>query len=166
MRLNILHTTGFRYASPVRASYNEARMTPCVSDSQTVWSSRLSIEPAAWSIGYTDYWGTAVTTFEVHERHSRLTVRSQAVVETRSVGLPWDTDRRVPASDLGWAALRDRGVTDSMSELLTVNDRTRPAEELDELARNAAADQPPDWPGSTSVGWSPIGSAIGAGPPR
>ena len=143
MRLNIVHTTGFRYASPVRASYNEARMTPCVNDAQTVWSSRLSIEPAAWSIGYTDYWGTAVTTFEVHERHSRLTVRSQAVVETRNVGLPWDTERRVPATDLGWTALQDRGVTDSMSELLTVNDRTRPADELAELAQEAAAGQPP-----------------------
>ncbi len=124
MRLNIVHKTGFRYASPVRASYNEARMTPSVNSTQTVWSSRLSIEPAAWSINYTDYWGTAVTTFEVHERHSRLTVRSQAVVETRGDGLPWDTDRRVPTSDLGWAALQDRGVTDSMSEFLTVNERT------------------------------------------
>ena len=57
MRLNIVHKTGFRYASPVRASYNEARMTPSVNDTQTVWSSRLSIEPAAWSIRYTDYWG-------------------------------------------------------------------------------------------------------------
>ena len=32
MRLNIVHKTGFRYASPVRASYNEARMTPSVND--------------------------------------------------------------------------------------------------------------------------------------
>ena len=142
MRLNIVHKTGFRYASPVRASYNEARMTPSANATQTVWSSRLSIEPAAWSISYTDYWGTAVTTFEVHERHSRLTVRSQAVVETRGDGLPWDTDRRVPASDLGWAALQDRGVTDSMSEFLTVNERTTAPDELLELARGVS-DQAP-----------------------
>ena len=143
MRLNIVHTTGFRYASPVYASYNEARMTPTAGETQTVWSSRLSIEPAAWSIGYTDYWGTAVTTFEVHERHTRLTVRSQSVVETHSVGIPWDTDRRVPDDDLDWAALRDRGVTDSMAEFLTVNDRTQPAEELLELSRAAVAGQSP-----------------------
>ena len=142
MRLNIVHKTGFRYASPVRASYNEARLTPAAGDNQTVWSSRLSIEPAAWNITYTDYWGTAVTTFEVHERHSRLTVRSQAVVETRGDGLPWDVDRRVPASDLGWPALQDRGVTDSMSEFLTVNERTSPPDELAELAAGLAG-QPP-----------------------
>ena len=137
-----MHKTGFRYASPVRASYNEARMTPSVNDTQTVWSSRLSIEPAAWSINYTDYWGTAVTTFEVHERHSRLTVRSQAVVETRGDGLPWDTDRRVPTSDLGWAALQDRGVTDSMSEFLTVNERTTAPDELLELAQGVSSQAP------------------------
>ena len=28
MRLSIDHKTGFRYASPVASSYNEARMTP------------------------------------------------------------------------------------------------------------------------------------------
>ena len=88
MRLNIVHKTGFRYASPVRASYNEARMTPAVERHQTVWSSRVSIEPAAWSISYTDYWGTAVTTFEVHERHARLTVRRRPSSRPAETGLP------------------------------------------------------------------------------
>ena len=103
-----------------------------------MWSSRVSIEPAAWSFTYTDYWGTAVTTFELHERHQRLTVRAQAVVETRGDDLPWDTDRRVAENDLGWPALRDRGVTDSMSEFLTVNDRTQPPDELLDLAQGPA----------------------------
>ena len=142
MRLNIVHQTGFRYASPVRASYNEARMTPKATETQTVWSSRVSIEPSAWSFGYTDYWGTAVTTFELHERHQRLTVRAQALVETRGDDLSWDTDRRVAENDLGWPALRDRGVTDSMSEFLTVNDRTEPPAELLALAQEVA-NQPP-----------------------
>ena len=166
MRLNIVHKTGFRYSSPVRASYNEARMTPSVNDTQTVWSSRLSIEPAAWSINYTDYWGTAVTTFEVHERHSRLTVRSQAVVETRGDGLPWDTDRRVPTSDLGWAALQDRGVTDSMSEFLTVNERTTAPGRAAGAGPGRLRTRRRGWPGWTSAGWWPTGSATGAGRPR
>ena len=141
MRLNINHKTGFRYASRVAASYNEARMTPASTGNQRVWSSRVSIDPAAWSFSYTDYWGTAVTTFEVHERHERLTVQAQAVVETRGDDLAWDTERRVAENDLGWPALQDRGVTDSMSEFLTIGWRTRPPEELLALAR-AAADQP------------------------
>lgn len=64
-------------------------------------------------------------------------------METRGDGLPWDLERRVPASDLGWAALQDRGVTDSMSEFLTMNDRTVPPDELRELAVQAADGQSP-----------------------
>ena len=74
---SIDHQTGFRYASPVKSSYNEARMTPAATEHQTVWSSRVGIEPAAWSFTYTDYWGTIVTTFELHEPHEELTVHAQ-----------------------------------------------------------------------------------------
>jgi transglutaminase-like putative cysteine protease len=142
MRLSIDHQTGFRYATPVKSSYNEARMTPVGTDQQTVWSSRVSINPAAWSFTYVDYWGTTVTTFEVHERHERLTVQAQAVVETRGDDLAWDTERRVAENDLGWPALHDRGVTDSMSEFLTPGWRTQPPPELLDLAR-AVSSQPP-----------------------
>ena len=142
MRLSIDHQTGFRYASPVKSSYNEARMTPAATEHQTIWSSRLSIEPAAWSFTYTDYWGTRVTTFELHEAHERLTVHAQAVVDTRGDELAWDEERRVAPTDLGWAALRDRGVIDKMAEYLTVNRRTAPPEELRALAAEVA-DQPP-----------------------
>jgi transglutaminase-like putative cysteine protease len=141
MRLSIDHQTGFRYASPVKSSYNEARMTP-TSDGQTVWSSRITIEPAAWSFSYVDYWGTTVTTFELHEPHERLTVHAQALVDTRSDDLPWDTERRVARNDLGWPALRDRGVIDSMTEFLAVTPRTAPPDELAALAAEVAA-QPP-----------------------
>jgi transglutaminase-like putative cysteine protease len=143
MRLRIDHTTGFRYASPVGSSYNEARMVPAGTAQQTVWSSRVSIEPSAWSFGYLDYWGTNVTTFEVHEPHERLTVHAQAVVETRADGDPWDEDRQARGTDLGWEALRDRRVTDSMAEYLSTSARTEPSEELAALAREAAAAHPP-----------------------
>ena len=141
MRLNIDHRTGFRYSSPVKSSYNEARMTP-TSDGQTVWSSRITIEPAAWSFSYVDYWGTTVTTFELHEPHERLTVHAQALVDTRSDDLPWDTERRAARNDLGWPALRDRGVIDPMTDFLTVTDRTAPPPELTALVAEVA-DQPP-----------------------
>ena len=142
MRLNIDHKTGFRYATRVKSSYNEARMTPATTKQQTVWSSRVNIEPAAWSFSYTDYWDTIVTTFEVHEPHERLTVRAQGVVETRGDDLAWDTDRRVAPNDLGWPALRDRAVLDKMTEFLTVDERTQPTEELAALAA-ATTGQPP-----------------------
>ncbi len=135
MRLNISHETGFRYDSTVRASYNEARMTPAGTATQRVWSSRVNIDPAAWSFSYRDYWGTTVTTFEVHERHRRLTVHAEAVVETRGDEVAWDVERRVAQNDLGWPALQDRAVTDSMSEYLTRNRLTEPPAELLALAQ-------------------------------
>ena len=142
MRLSIDHHTGFRYASPVRASYNEARMTPLTTPDQTVWSSRVSIDPSTWNFTYTDYWGTQVTTFELHEPHDRLTVHAQAVVETRRSEDTWDTDRRPDPADLGWPELRDSQVTDAMAELLVQNSRTEPPEELLELAERVR-DAPP-----------------------
>lgn len=142
MRLSIDHTTGFHYASPVASSYNEARMSPIATANQSVWSSRISIDPAAWSFSYTDYWGTTVTTFELHEPHERLTVQAHGVVETRGDDDPWDEDRRGAEVDLGWAALSDRGVTDSMAEFLVVNDRTQPSEELLKQISDVS-DQPP-----------------------
>src|SRR5215217_7645987 len=142
MRLSIEHKTGFRYSTKVKSSYNEARMTPTVSSSQSVWGSGVTIAPEAWSFTYSDYWGTWVTAFEVHQPHDQLTVQAEAVVETRGDDLTWDSDRRVAGNDLGWPALRDRGVVDSMTEYLTVNDRTAPPDELRELAQQVA-DQPP-----------------------
>ena len=70
-------------------------MTPAATEHQTVWTSRVAIEPAAWSFTYSDYWGTVVTTFELHEPHERLTVHAQGVVETRGDDMTWDIERRV-----------------------------------------------------------------------
>jgi transglutaminase-like putative cysteine protease len=142
MRLSIDHKTGFRYNTPVASSYNEARMVPVGTSTQTVWSSRVNVDPTPWSFTYTDYWGTKVTTFELHEPHERLTVRAEAVVETRGDDHAWDTDRRVGGGDLGWAALNDRGVIDSMAEFLTFSYRTQPPEELLALVAETVK-QPP-----------------------
>jgi transglutaminase-like putative cysteine protease len=142
MRLSIEHRTGFRYSSPVKSSYNEARMTPVRTPNQTVWSSRVAVSPYAWSFSYQDYWGTAVTAFELHERHQQLEVSAQAVVETRGDGDGWDVERRLAEDDLGWPELRDRGVVDSMTEFLTMNERTLPPDELHQLAQQASASPP------------------------
>ncbi len=134
MRLRIDHVTQFRYASPVRASYNEARMTPVSTSRQVVWTSRLGITPSPWRTTYTDYWGTPVTCFELHEPHDRLEIRAMALVETRPDHDDWDRERRVPASDLDWAELRGRAVTEEMGEYLHNGARTTPHPELAELA--------------------------------
>lgn len=143
MRLRVEHQTGFTYESAVRASYNQARMTPVNGPSQTVWSSRLAIEPTAWSHTAPDYFGTQVTTFELHEPHQRLSVRATAVVDTHVAPDEWATTRQVPATDVDWEVLAEPAVTDDFAEFLEVSDRTRPHPELLAAARELCGSQPP-----------------------
>jgi hypothetical protein len=46
-RISIRHRTGYRYAEPVRASYNEARLTPPSIDGQRTLQAAITITPAA-----------------------------------------------------------------------------------------------------------------------
>ena len=66
----------------------------------------------------------------------------QAVVDTRGDEIAWDTERRPARNDLGWPALRDRGVIDPMTDFLTVTTRTAPPPGLTALVAEVAQ-QPP-----------------------
>ena len=81
-RMRVVHTTGYAYQSPVTASYNEARLTPRSDTRQNVILNRVETIPATRSYRYIDYWGTAVTAFDLHAPHTELTVTSSSVVET------------------------------------------------------------------------------------
>ena len=58
-------------------------MTPMTTSEQYVLRSRLEISPTPWSYEYRDYWGTTVTSFEVHDPHQDLTVVATSTVETQ-----------------------------------------------------------------------------------
>lgn len=120
MQLRIRHTTGYTYDAGAAASYNEARMTPATTPGQYVLHTRLDISPVPWMYAYQDYWGTQVTSFEVHEKHTDLRVVSTSLVETSRApqipdGLEW--------SDL--PALRDEHI-----ELLGLDNWVKPADDL------------------------------------
>ncbi|MFX4271847.1 transglutaminase family protein [Propionibacteriaceae bacterium Y1685] len=138
MRLSVEHETGFHYDGSVRSSYNEARMTPISSPTQSVWSSSLTVEPAPWSYTYTDYWGTLVHAFEVHDQHRAMTVVASSVVETRDDNNPWDDYGDEQPGDLSFAELGRPWVLDSWAELLTVSERTAPPDDLIALSSKAA----------------------------
>lgn len=130
-RLRIVHTTGFRYAGEVAASYNEARMLPQTSGPQLVLEAHLDIQPQASVLTYQDYWGTRVSAFELLAPHDHLTLTATSLVEVQ--------ERPRPAVELGWeeiAALADRQV--SLMQQLEQTDRTRPDPEVVHLAREAA----------------------------
>ena len=115
-RLRVVHDTGYAYQSPVTASYNEARLTPRSDARQNVILNRVETVPATRSYRYVDYWGTAVTAFDLHAPHTELTVTSSSTVET--------DQPEPPAAKLTWAELHGDAVLDRFNEVLTATEYT------------------------------------------
>lgn len=132
-RLRIVHRTGFDYAEPATASYNEARMLPYSGGEQYVLHAALDIRPGATQHAYVDYWGTRVSTFEVLKPHRELSVTATSVVEVRP--LPgrgaeptWEELAVIRASSVPFV------------EFTTQSDATEPPEEVAALAASIAAE--------------------------
>ncbi|MDT5110986.1 MAG: hypothetical protein QOE20_2876 [Mycobacterium sp.] len=109
-RMRVIHATGYAYKSPVTASFNEARLTPRSDSRQNVVLNRVETVPATRSYRYVDYWGTAVTTFDLHAPHTELEVTSSSIVET-------DKDE-ASKEKLGWEEVRSAAVIDRYDEYL------------------------------------------------
>lgn len=109
-RVRVVHTTGYRYESPVTQSYNEARLTPRSDRRQNLVVGSVVTTPATRSYRYTDYWGTEVTAFDLHAPHTELKIVSSSVVETGDAG--------EPVNAVSWAELRSMDVIDRYAEYL------------------------------------------------
>ena len=110
-RLRVTHTTQVSYTGPVRASFNEVRMTPLTLPSQITLESRVSAGPGVPVWTYVDYWGTLVSAFDIGEPHESLTVRAQSTVETgQALG--------EPSATLSWADLRGQARESRLLEYL------------------------------------------------
>lgn len=121
-QLRIVHHTGYHYAGGATASFNEVRMIPRSTREQQVQQSRIDIAPVPWTYSYTDYWGTAVTAFEVFERHQSLAVTATSLVE---VARPGEV-----GPGLGWEGLARPQVADRYCEFLSLGDRVLPPGDL------------------------------------
>src|ERR1700710_1626194 len=110
-RMRVIHATGYAYKSPVTASFNEARLTPRSDSRQNVILNRVETVPATRSYRYVDYWGTAVTTFDLHAPHTELEVTSSSIVETDKGELPKEK--------FSWDELHSAEVIDKYDEYLT-----------------------------------------------
>jgi transglutaminase-like putative cysteine protease len=109
-RMRVVHSTGYAYKSPVTASFNEARLTPRSDSRQNVILNRVETVPATRQYRYVDYWGTAVTSFDLHAPHTELEVTASSVVET-------DTGEQ-PAEEVSWEDLKTMAVVDRFDEVL------------------------------------------------
>lgn len=132
-RLRIEHHTGFQYAAPVTASYNEARLSPLTDPRQLAMDSRVLTTPSTpVQQRYWDYWGTLVNAFDLHQPHEQLHVVATSVVETSA---------SEPVVDgVSWAELADERVQDEWSELLEPTTYVPASTELALHAREIARD--------------------------
>jgi transglutaminase-like putative cysteine protease len=111
-RLQVVHTTQVSYSAPVRASFNEARMTPLTIPAQVTLESRVTAGSGVPVWTYCDYWGTFVSVFDITDPHESLVVRAQATVETGQ-GLTDAALARLP-----WAELRAQTASGRLLEFL------------------------------------------------
>ncbi|MGM7644516.1 transglutaminase family protein [Nocardia sp. JW2] len=128
--MRVVHTTGYLYDAPVTRSFNEARLTPRADSRQNVILNRVETVPATRSYRYTDYWGTAVTAFDLHAPHTELEVSGSSVVETE----PFTE----PATELTWDELRGERTVDRFDEMLGPTAYVPRDEPLDAVAKQLA----------------------------
>jgi transglutaminase-like putative cysteine protease len=145
-RIAIRHRTGYRYAGPVRASYNEARLTPPTVDGQRTLQAALSITPAVRPLRYVDYWGTTVDSFDIHTPHTELVVLATSTVDT---ALP----RPVPVG-AGWSELAEPAVRDRFVELLIASPYVPEEPELAEIGRSLRTESMPVQAGLRAAAWT------------
>jgi transglutaminase-like putative cysteine protease len=134
-RMRVVHSTGYAYKSPVTASFNEARLTPRSDSRQNVILNRVETVPATRSYRYVDYWGTAVTAFDLHAPHTELEVTSSSVVET-------DRDE-VPGEKVSWDDLTAEAVIDRFDEVLGPTHYTPSSKRILRVGQKIAKEQDP-----------------------
>jgi transglutaminase-like putative cysteine protease len=126
-RLGIRHTSSYRYAQDVVASYNEVRITPLTTGGQVTVDARIEVTPSARPVSYWDYWGTLVHAFDIHVPHRELVVIGSSIVETPASHAP--TDHQA----IGWAELDDDAVGEAYFEYLAPTETTAADDDLDAI---------------------------------
>ena len=134
-RVRVVHSTGYAYKSPVTASFNEARLTPRSDSRQNVILNRVETVPATRSYRYVDYWGTAVTAFDLHAPHTELEVTSSSVVETEK--------GQAPETMVSWDDLDSEAVVDRFDEVLGATHYTPASKRIARVGQKIAKEHEP-----------------------
>jgi transglutaminase-like putative cysteine protease len=135
-RLRVVHSTGYAYKSPVTASYNEARLTPRSDSRQNVILNRVETVPATRSYRYVDYWGTAVTAFDLHAPHTELEVTASSVVETDK--------EELPTEKVSWEDLKSEAVIDRFDDMLSPTEYAPASSRIQAVGRRIAKYNDPE----------------------
>lgn len=137
-RLHITHRTSYAYNGTATTSYNEARMTPATDAQQITLESSIAIIPRqAVATTYRDYWGTRVTSFDVHVPHETLEVLATATVEVHR------SEPRLAEDELvDWARMESLDTVHEFSDFLPQTRLSEPGEGARERARGLRAARP------------------------
>jgi transglutaminase-like putative cysteine protease len=100
MIYQVKHVTAYTYSEPVTTSHHELHVLLRGSARQRILSEMLSVEPvAAIRRDRYDWFGNRATHLAIHDRHSELTVTSEAEIEVITPilpdgpGNPWEATR-------------------------------------------------------------------------
>jgi transglutaminase-like putative cysteine protease len=108
MKLQISHRTRYVYESSVRDSFNEARLQPTSSGTQTCQSFLLKVLPTSRLSHYRDFYLNCVHVFEIPQPHAELTIEATSIVTTPALP-PLATDATpVPLTEVGAFARMER----------------------------------------------------------
>lgn len=115
MKLEIRHTTRYRYGSAVTDSVNEVRLTPRTDERQACYQHRLTVEPNVSLFSYEDFFGNRAHSFSAGAPHRELTIVAHSTVETRDREVVMGSEREPEPS---WARLRTAEFIDRYAEYL------------------------------------------------
>ncbi|MFA5711063.1 transglutaminase domain-containing protein, partial [Mycolicibacterium sp.] len=102
---------------------------------QNVILNRVETVPATRSYRYVDYWGTAVTAFDLHAPHTELEVTASSVVETEQP--------EAPQNSVSWDDLASEAVADRYNEMLSPTHYTPASKRIERVGRRIARDHDP-----------------------
>jgi transglutaminase-like putative cysteine protease len=115
MKFEIVHRTIYLYTSPVRDSFNEARLQPFSNALQTVDYFLLKVLPAARLRHHHDFYSNTIHHFEIAEPHTTLLIESHLRVTTRMPSWPARSDAPWPLARIG-EAVREPRVFDFLQD--------------------------------------------------
>jgi transglutaminase-like putative cysteine protease len=82
MKLEIVHTTNYRYTGPIAESVMELRLQPMDGAGQRCLDFKLELSPGIKPRHYMDGYGNHVHYFNLVKPHTRLAITSRSTVET------------------------------------------------------------------------------------
>ena len=103
MKLQVYHRTHYVYATPVRDSFNEARLRPTSEGGQNCHRFTLKVVPATRLTHYMDFQRNYVHLFDITEPHRELTVEATSTVTTTAANVLAPDAITSPLTDMAGA---------------------------------------------------------------